>query len=172
MSFRASCMQHHTEPHSDGGSQSMHATTGLLQSASEANLVVPRVKCIIDSGQSAFYSLSHAGHFATSLFATRNEYISAPVQYVSENYSGPIRRLAAATSCASWSCRSQVQALRNSVASTNVHLTLRTAAITSCDGVARRVVGCAKPSLAVRVHFKSAERNPKALVNTFARVCR
>ena len=81
----------------------MHATTKLLQSASEANLVVPRVKCIIDSGQSAFYSLSHAGHFATSLFATRNEYISAPVQYVSENYSGPIRRLAAATSCASCS---------------------------------------------------------------------
>lgn len=48
----------------------MRAMARLPESAFKTDLVVPRVKRIIDSGQSAFYSLSHV---ATTPFAARSE---------------------------------------------------------------------------------------------------
>ena len=93
----------------------MRATKTLFESAVKVDLVVPRIKRVINSGQPAFYSLSHV---AISLFAARNEDSSALMQYVPMCYCDPTYRFAATTSCASLykSCREsyRVQAFHGS----------------------------------------------------------
>ena len=104
----------------------------------------------------------------------RNEYNSAPVQRKFLSYSNPIRRLAAATKCASLSCRGccRVQAFRKLVSSrTTVRLTSRTATIPSCDRVKLLVVGCAHSSW-LSEYTSSLEAEPQGADSCiYARVC-